>query len=137
MIGHGGDITNSESNLLLTLLGNLKGSNVDLTPPHDSCIMPLSRRYKPYNHNSIRPIGELMLCEFCGGETKKKSVKRQHWLKKKLYIVEDLDAEVCTECGERYFHAKTLDAIDNYLSKKHTVKAHMDVEIVSFSQAVP
>ncbi|MEA2084983.1 MAG: hypothetical protein U9O82_12270 [Thermodesulfobacteriota bacterium] len=39
-------------------------------------------------------------------------------------------------CGERYFHAKTLDAIDDYLSKKHTVKAHIDVEIVSFSQAV-
>jgi len=77
-----------------------------------------------------------MLCEFCGGETKKKKEKRQHWINKKLYIVEDVDAEVCTECGERYFHAKTLDAIDNYLSKKHTVKAHIDVEIVSFSQAV-
>ncbi len=77
-----------------------------------------------------------MLCEFCGGETKKKKVKRQHWLNKKLYIVEDVDAEICAECGERYFHAKTLDAIDDYLSKKHTVKAHMNVEIVNFSQAV-
>ena len=101
-----------------------------------SCIVPISRRYKSCNHNCIRFIGELMLCEFCGGETKKKSVKRQHWLNKKLYIVEDVNAEVCTECGERYFHAKTLDAIDDYLSKKHTVKAHINVEIVSFSQAV-
>ncbi len=75
-----------------------------------------------------------MLCEFCGGETRKKSVKRQHWLNKKLYIVEDVNAEVCTECGERYFHAKTLDTIDDYLSKKHTVKAHINVEIVSLSQ---
>jgi YgiT-type zinc finger domain-containing protein len=67
-------------------------------------------------------------------ERQKKSVKRQHWLNKKLYIVEDVNAEVCTECGERYFYAKTLDAIDDYLSKKHTVKAHIDVEVVSFSQ---
>lgn len=77
-----------------------------------------------------------MICEFCGGETKTKYVKRQHWLKRKLYIVENVRAEVCTECGERYFHAKTLDAVDEYLSKKHTVKANISVEIVSFDQTV-
>ena len=89
-----------------------------------------------YNYNCICSIGEPMLCEFCGGETRGKSVKRQHWLNKKLYIVENVNAEVCTECGERYFYAKTLDAIDDYLSQKHPVKAHIDVEIVSLSQAV-
>ena len=75
-----------------------------------------------------------MLCEFCGGETREKSVRRQHWLNKKLYIVENVNAEVCTECGERYFHAKTLDAIDTFLSQKHPVKARIDVEIVSLNQ---
>lgn len=77
-----------------------------------------------------------MLCEFCGGETKRKKVKRQHWLNKKLYIVENVNAEVCRECGERYFHAKTLDAIDEFLSQKHPVKARLDVEIVSLNQAM-
>ena len=77
-----------------------------------------------------------MLCEFCGGETKRKKVKRQHWLNKKLYIVENVNAEVCKECGERYFHAKTLDAIDEFLSQKHPVKARIDVEIVSLNQAM-
>ena len=77
-----------------------------------------------------------MLCEFCGGETKRKNVKRQHWLNKKLYIVENVNAEVCQECGERYFHAKTLDAIDEFLSHKHPVKARIDVEIVRLNQAM-
>jgi len=63
-------------------------------------------------------------------------VKRQHWLKKKLYIVENVNAEVCRECGERYFNAKTLDAIDDFLSKKHPVKARIDVEIVNLNQAM-
>lgn len=72
-----------------------------------------------------------MICEFCGGNTIKKKVKRQHWLKGKLYIVEDAEAEVCKECGERYFHAKTLDAIDQYLSMEHAVKAKLNVEVVS------
>ncbi len=72
-----------------------------------------------------------MICEFCGSKTKKKRVKRQHWLNQKLYIVENVEAEVCTECGERYFHATTLDRIDNYLSSEHDVEKRMDVEVVS------
>jgi len=77
-----------------------------------------------------------MICEFCGGNTKTKRVKRQHWLNKKLYIVEDVQAEVCVECGERYFHARTLDALDEYLIKNHIVKEHLDVEVVSFNRAM-
>jgi len=72
-----------------------------------------------------------MNCEFCRGETIKKKVKRQHWLHGKLYIVEDVEAEVCSECGERYFHAKTLDALDRFLESTREVKKCIEVEIVS------
>jgi YgiT-type zinc finger domain-containing protein len=72
-----------------------------------------------------------MICEFCGGETQKKKVKKQHWLRGELYIVENVEAEVCTECGERYFHATTLDKLDRYLLAEHDVKEHIQVEIVS------
>lgn len=75
-----------------------------------------------------------MQCEFCDGLTKLKSVKRQHWLNGKLYIVENVQAEVCTECGERYFHAKPLDAIDELLSRQHLVEKLLDVEVVRFDQ---
>ena len=76
-----------------------------------------------------------MVCEFCDGETRQKKVKRQHWLKGKLYIAENVNAEICMECGERYFHAKTLDEVDTYLLSKHAVKAQISVEIVNFGQA--
>ncbi len=76
-----------------------------------------------------------MICEFCGGSTRAKNVKRQHWLNKKLYIVENVRAEVCMECGERYFHAKTLDALDEYLLQRHVVKESISVEIVRFNEA--
>jgi YgiT-type zinc finger domain-containing protein len=72
-----------------------------------------------------------MICEFCGGQTIKKKVKRQHWLNGKLYIVENVEAEVCTECGERYFHATILDEIDRVLEAEHDVKDEMVVEVVS------
>ena len=77
-----------------------------------------------------------MECEFCGGSTRPKRVKRQHWLGRKLYIVEDVEAEVCKECGERYFHASTLDAVDALLSKQHQVKETLNVEVVKFTKAV-
>jgi YgiT-type zinc finger domain-containing protein len=72
-----------------------------------------------------------VICEFCGENTVKRRVKRQHWLKGKLYIVENVEAEVCTGCGERYFHAAVLDRIDRYLLAEHEVKEKVYVEVVS------
>lgn len=72
-----------------------------------------------------------MICEFCGGQTAKKRVKRQHWLNGKLYIVENVPAEVCSQCGERYFHTTTLDKLDNLLESKHNVKEKIEVEVIS------
>jgi YgiT-type zinc finger domain-containing protein len=74
-----------------------------------------------------------MICEFCGGHTRKKKVKRQHWFQSCLYIVENVEAEVCDECGERYFHAVTLDAIDHYLLAAHEVKKRITVELVDMA----
>jgi len=72
-----------------------------------------------------------MICEFCEGQTVKKKVKRQHWLHGKLTIFENVDAEVCLACGERYFHATTLDAIDRLLESTHEVKEELRVEVVT------
>ena len=74
-----------------------------------------------------------MNCEFCNGETQLKKVKRQHWLHGKLFIVENVDAEVCTACGERYFHANVLDEIDSLLLSDHKVKERIEVEVVALS----
>lgn len=72
-----------------------------------------------------------MFCEFCGGKTEKRRVKKQHWLHGKLYIIENVEAEVCKDCGERYFHALTLDSIDLLLESAHEVKEELQVEVVN------
>jgi YgiT-type zinc finger domain-containing protein len=74
-----------------------------------------------------------MICEFCGGETVIRKVRKQHWLAGVLYIVENVEAEVCVECGERYFHATVLDRIDEMLKAEHQVKDLLSVEVVSFA----
>lgn len=74
-----------------------------------------------------------MICEFCDGQTVKRKVRKQHWLEGRLYLVENVEAEVCGECGERYFHALVLDRIDEMLKAEHSVKERLSVEVVSFA----
>lgn len=77
--------------------------------------------------------GSTMICEFCGGRTRKRKVTKQHWLEGRLYIVENVTAEACSGCGERYYHAKELDRIDRLLKEKHRVKSRIHVEVVALA----
>ena len=72
-----------------------------------------------------------MKCELCDSETTSRRVRKSHWFKGKLTIVENVEAEVCQQCGERYFHATTLDRIDALMSGSHAVKEVLSVEVVS------
>ena len=75
-----------------------------------------------------------MNCEFCVGETVSRRVRKLHWFRRKLYIVEEVDAEVCRECGERYYHATTLEAIDRLLATEHpVVKERLQVEVIGMA----
>jgi YgiT-type zinc finger domain-containing protein len=72
-----------------------------------------------------------MTCDFCEGQTIQRRVTKHHRHKGRLYVVENVPAEVCQECGERYFHAVTLDAIDRLLDSEHPVKEMLQVEVVT------
>ena len=72
-----------------------------------------------------------MKCEFCQGETVSRKVRKHHWLEGRLYLVENVEAEVCQECGERYYHARTLDKIDAMIQGTHEVKQVLSVEVLT------
>lgn len=72
-----------------------------------------------------------MICDFCQGKTRRRRVTKHHSYRQRLYVVENVPAEVCQECGERYYHATVLDAIDSMLDGKHAVKRKLQVEVVS------
>ena len=42
-----------------------------------------------------------MKCELCNANTTQKKARKQHWFNGSLYIIENVDAEICIECGER------------------------------------
>ena len=72
-----------------------------------------------------------MICDYCHGKTIRRLFKKHHWHDGRLYVVENVPAEICRQCGERYIHAKTLDAIDRLLRGDHPVKKKMQVEVVT------
>ena len=72
-----------------------------------------------------------MKCEFCNGETVQRKVRKQHWFNGRLYVIENVTAEVCSECGERYFHATTLDKLDAMISGDHEIKEVLSVEVIT------
>ena len=53
-----------------------------------------------------------MTCEYCGNITVKKKVTKYHKYKGKLFILENIDADVCQKCGEKYYHIKVLKALE-------------------------
>lgn len=72
-----------------------------------------------------------MKCEFCNAETETRRVRKHHWVRGKLYIVENVEAEQCAECGERYYHAATLDRVDRMIAADHPIKEILSVEVIS------
>ena len=72
-----------------------------------------------------------MKCAFCEGEKVLRRVRKQHWRKGRLYIVDNVDAQVCRECGEKYFHASVLNRIDAMIDGEHEVKEVLSVEVLT------
>jgi len=70
-------------------------------------------------------------CEFCGGETASRKVRKHHWHEGRLYLVENVEAEACPECGERYYHARVLDNIDALIRGEHDVKQVLSEEVLT------
>ena len=52
-------------------------------------------------------------CEFCEGTVKPRAVKREAFKSKDGFIIlEDVTIGVCDQCGNRYYCADTLRAVD-------------------------
>lgn len=74
-----------------------------------------------------------MICDFCSGETVKKKVTKLHWFCEKLYMIENVDADVCQKCGEKYYHVKTLKEVNHLISQDHDdrIKNRLEVEVIT------
>ena len=58
-------------------------------------------------------------CDFCGGVVKPEILRTLDYQRHgRTYTFENVEAEVCQSCGERYFHARTLDELNSLIEKE-------------------
>ncbi len=57
-------------------------------------------------------------CEFCDGITETKSVSRTFKRFGREFQFENIEAEVCPNCGEIYFDGKTLKEIEEKIRRQ-------------------
>ena len=57
------------------------------------------------------------VCPLCGGNTKSDCVEVQEMIDDKMYIIKGINAEVCTQCGERMYSENELRCIEKIRDK--------------------
>ena len=53
------------------------------------------------------------ICPICGGKTEIKNVDVQEMAEDDLYIFKGIEAEVCTQCGERLYSENAVRKIES------------------------
>ena len=74
-------------------------------------------------------------CSYCGGQVKSQKVNVDFWYKEKLYLIENVPAGVCQQCGEQYFTAKIAKKMEASI-KRNNWKRYLEVPVLRFPQLV-
>jgi YgiT-type zinc finger domain-containing protein len=75
-----------------------------------------------------------MMCSFCGGELEERLVQYEYRWEGKLFVFEDVPARVCRQCGERYFDAAAVKAMEAAVLERLEPKRVLQVPVFSFSE---
>lgn len=61
-------------------------------------------------------------CYFCKGKLIQKRINHLHSWGDKIILFEDVEAEVCTQCGEVYFAPEVLKKMDKVVASSFKAK---------------
>ncbi len=75
-------------------------------------------------------------CEYCGRSIVEKSVDVSRKVGKKYILIENVPAEICTECGTRYYTANVLKTIEETVRGRRNVKREIVVPVYSLTPEV-
>jgi YgiT-type zinc finger domain-containing protein len=77
------------------------------------------------------------ICYFCKGKVRKQTIQHVYHWGEKLFILEDVPAEVCQQCGETYFEPEVLEAMDKLASGEIKPKDTLPVPVFSLASMLP
>lgn len=70
-------------------------------------------------------------CPFCKGPIEERRVEHVHRWKGELYLLRNVPAEVCTQCGEVFFGPDALKSMDEVVTSKIQPDEHRSVPVFS------
>jgi YgiT-type zinc finger domain-containing protein len=73
-------------------------------------------------------------CSFCGGELKDARVQHTYRWEGKIYVFEDVPAQVCRQCGEKYFDARVVETMERAVLGKASPTRTVRVPVFSFDK---
>lgn len=74
------------------------------------------------------------LCSICGGATVKTRVTFSQEINGTLEVVENVPAEVCTQCGDQLFDPKTVRTLEKILRSKRKPTKTISVPVFDFEK---
>lgn len=75
-------------------------------------------------------------CPFCKGEIEVRKISHMHKWGDEFYLFENMQAEVCRQCGETFFLPDTLKLIDRYVMEKKTSQKTICIPVIEMSNKV-
>jgi len=74
-------------------------------------------------------------CYFCKGKTEKQRVTVDYRWGDKLVVIENVPAEVCTQCGERYFDAEVSRQMETIALSEEKHGSLITIPVCEFAGA--
>jgi len=72
-------------------------------------------------------------CYFCRGPVVQKRIKHLHRWEGRIFLITDLLADVCEQCGETYLDPEVLERIDQAVSQSAMATEFIQVPVLSLA----
>ncbi len=74
-----------------------------------------------------------MTCSFCDGELEERLVQHEYRWEGNLIVFEDVPARVCRQCGEKYFDAAVVKAMERAVLGQLRPKRILQVPVYAYA----
>jgi YgiT-type zinc finger domain-containing protein len=72
-------------------------------------------------------------CYFCRGPVIETRIEHLHRWEGRIFLITDLLADVCEQCGETYLTPEVLERIDHAVSQSGTATEFIQVPVLSLA----
>lgn len=73
-------------------------------------------------------------CYYCKGALRTGRVRSIRERDQQVFVVDDVPAHVCTQCGEEFFEGWVLEEMDRLMSTRSDADAQMTIPVKRFTR---